>query len=87
MMDFNTVCDRCHYRLGEHKTMELGWASGSGEKTRFWQQGLCPDYHNMMQPSWDMYLFQYKIDGKLVFPFEDIAHQKWQETRKKVFGA
>lgn len=76
MLDFDTICDRCRFPLGQHKTTQLGWerakADGSGrEHVRFWQQGLCPDVHNEYQPSWDMYLFQYVVDGKLTFPYED----------------
>ena len=82
MLSYDELCDRCGYPNGLHKTMQLGWSGSDGE-TKFWQAGLCPDSHNMQQPSWDMYLFQYKVNGKLTFPYEDIASRKMRESRAK----
>jgi hypothetical protein len=80
MMNYDERCDRCGYPRGEHKTEQLGWTQTSAdgakkEHIKFWQEGLCPDSHNMQQPSWDMYLFQYRDRGKLVFPYEDLARK------------
>jgi hypothetical protein len=88
MISYDELCDRCGYPNGLHKTIKLGWEQASVDGTKkehvsFWQAGLCPDSHNMQQPSWDMYLFQYKVNGKLTFPYEDIASRKMRESRAK----
>lgn len=73
-MNLDEICITCHYPRGSHKTRKLAWTNFPGsDKERlveFWQEGLCPDTHNMMQPSWDMYLFHGPESG---WPYKDLA--------------
>jgi hypothetical protein len=56
--------------------MQLGWTrydcNKVPQKVEFWQEGVCPDIHNAMQPSWDVYLFHGADSGS---PYE------WQGTQ------
>lgn len=73
-MNLDERCITCGYARGEHKTLKLGWSQrqkdGTMKDVSFWQEGLCPDSHNMQQPSWDMYLFHGPDSG---WPYEDVA--------------
>lgn len=67
-MNFDEKCLTCGYSRGDHRTEQLHWWSISLGDVAVWQEGLCPDGHNSMQPAWDKYLFHGRESG---FPYRD----------------